>query len=79
VLDRSPERDLEGRRIRIHSPEDLIVFKKIFDREKDLRDIRAILAAQKGTLDLDRLKNDARGLLTDQSFQELESLLEQSA
>jgi hypothetical protein len=75
VLDRSPERDLEGRRIRIHAPEDLVVFKKIFDRPKDIGDIKAILMAQKGRLDINRLKSDARGLLTDESYGELESLL----
>ena len=45
VLDRSPERDLEGRKIRIHAPEDLIVFKKIFDRPKDIGDIKVNIYA----------------------------------
>jgi hypothetical protein len=77
VLERSPERELEGRRIRIHAPEDLIVFKKIFDRPKDIGDIKAILMAQKGNLDLERLRFEAKSLLTDQSFEELESLIVQ--
>ena len=77
VLERSPERDLEGRKIRIHAAEDLIVFKKIFDRPKDLGDIKAMLMAQKGRLDLGRLAVDARGLLSDDSFKELESLIAQ--
>lgn len=77
VLERSPERDLEGRRIRIHAPEDIIVFKKIFDRPKDIGDIKAILMAQKGKLDLARLRNDARLLLSDDSMTELEALLTQ--
>lgn len=77
VLERSPQRDLEGRSIRIHAPEDIIVFKKIFDRPKDLGDIKAILMAQKGKLDLARLRNDAAGLLTDDSLKELESILTQ--
>jgi hypothetical protein len=75
VLERSPERDLEGRRIRIHSAEDLIVFKKIFDRPKDIVDIKAILMTQKGKMDLDRLRSDAKGLLSDQGFQELDSII----
>lgn len=77
VLERSPERDLEGRSIRIHAPEDIIVFKKIFDRPKDIEDIKAILLAQKGKLDLQRLRSDASSLLTDESMKELESLLAQ--
>jgi hypothetical protein len=77
VLERSPLHDLEGRRIPIHAPEDLVVFKKVFDRPKDIGDIKAILMAQKGRLDLDRLKNDARQLLTNESYRELEALLSQ--
>ncbi len=77
VIERSPERDLEGRRIRIHAPEDLIIFKKIFDRPKDIGDIKAILLAQKGKLDFQRLKSDARELLQDESYRELEALISQ--
>ena len=79
VLDRSPERDLEGRKIRIHAPEDLIVFKKIFDRPKDIGDIKAMLMAQKGKLDIDRLLRDARQFLTEESYRELESFVAQFA
>ena len=75
VLERSPERTLEGRRIRIHAAEDLIVFKKIFDRPKDITDIKAILLAQKGKLDIERLKSDANELLTEASYRELEKLI----
>ena len=76
VLDRSPERDLEGRRIRIHSAEDIIVFKKVFDRGKDLLDIKAILLAQKGRLDTDRMLADAKQLLTEPSLKELRDLVD---
>lgn len=75
VLDRSLARDLEGRSISIHAAEDLIVFKKIFDRPKDIGDIKAMLLAQKGRLDIERLKTDASELLTDESYAELESLI----
>lgn len=75
VLERSPERVLEGRRIRIHSAEDLIVFKKIFDRPKDIADIKAILLSQKGKLNLLRLKADAKELLTDVGLRELDALI----
>ena len=75
VLDRSPQRDLEGRQIRIHAAEDLIVFKKIFDRPKDLGDIRAMLMTQKGSLDLARIREEAKALLSDESWNELDALL----
>ena len=79
VLRRSPIRELGGRQIRIHAAEDLIVFKKIFDRPKDLQDIRAMLLANKGQLDAERIRRDARGLLTDASWKELDELLRQCA
>jgi hypothetical protein len=79
VLDRSPERDLEGRAIRIHAAEDLIVFKKVFDRPKDIGDIKAMFMAQKGNLDIDRIMSDARQFLTEESYRELESLVAQFA
>ena len=75
VLERSPERDLEGRRIRIHAPEDLVVFKKIFDRPKDIQDIKAILLSQRGRLDTPRLLADAKELLVGPSWKELSELV----
>lgn len=77
VLERSPARELEGRLIRIHAAEDLIVFKKIFDRPKDIGDIKAMLLAQQGRLDLNRLRSDAKTLLSVPSFQELSALIAQ--
>lgn len=75
VLDRSPERDLEGHSIPVHSAEDLIVFKKIFDRPKDWTDIKAMLLAQSGLLDLERIRVEALQLLTPESWEELDQLL----
>jgi hypothetical protein len=69
VLERSPIRELGGRKIRIHAPEDLIVFKKIFDRPKDIMDIKAILLSQKGTLDFGGLRFSAEMLLTKESLE----------
>lgn len=77
VLERSPERDFAGRVIRIHTAEDLIVFKKIFDRPKDWMDIKAMLLTQQGRLDFARIRQEARPLLTDDSFRELERLLDE--
>lgn len=79
VLDRSPLHELRGRKIPIHTAEDLIVFKKVFDRPKDLQDIRAILMAQRGRLDLERIRADAREFLSDESLQELEQMLKENA
>jgi len=79
VLDRSPRRDLAGREIRIHAAEDLIVFKKIFDRPKDLMDIKAMLMARRGELDLARIRNEAAQLLDEESETELESLIREYA
>ena len=54
-----------------------MIFKKIFDRPKDIQDIKAILLAQKGKLDLARVKSEATDLLTDESGKQLEALLAQ--
>ncbi len=75
VLDRSRARDFAGRPIRTHTAEDLIVFKKIFDRPKDIQDIKAMLLTQKGQLDLARVREEAAQLLTAQGQGELEALL----
>lgn len=75
VLRRSREQLLDGRRIRIHSAEDLIVYKKVFNRSKDIEDIKAILAAQAGKLDLDRIRAGASQLLDEAGTSELEDLV----
>lgn len=79
VLDRSPLHELRGRKIPIHTAEDLIVFKKIFDRPKDIQDIRAVLMAQRGRLDLERIRADASELLPAEGIEELEEMLKEHA
>lgn len=75
VLERSTERVLDSLPIRIHAAEDLIVFKKIFDRPKDIQDIKAMLMARRGLLDLERLRSDARQFLEEASWQELDAMI----
>lgn len=77
VLRRAREQQLGGRKIRIHSPEDLIVYKKVFNRSKDIEDIKAILAAQAGALDLDRIRAGASRLLDGAGMKELEEIIRQ--
>lgn len=77
VLHRAREQPFAGRKIRIHSPEDLIVYKKVFNRSKDIEDIKAILAAQAGALDLDRIRAAASRLLDETATKELEELIRQ--
>ena len=49
----------------------------IFDRPKDLTDVKAMLLAHKGELDLERIRADGRLLLTPESWNELDRLLEE--
>jgi len=56
VVERAREEDIQGVRMRIASPEDLVVLKMIAGREDDLRDIRGILATQGDALDLGRIR-----------------------
>lgn len=76
VLKQSPKKDFEGRTIKVHAPEDLIVFKKIFDRSKDIEDIKSLLAANVGKLDLDRIRSNARQLIDEPGLAELEELIQ---
>jgi len=75
VLDRARLRELDGHGIRVHTPEDIIVYKMVFGRTKDIEDIKAILAAQAGKLDVDRIRSGASQLLDDAGVRELEELL----
>ena len=52
--------------------EDLILLKMAFHREKDLHDIRGILAIQKGKLDLTYLRDWAGKMLPDDQQAELQ-------
>lgn len=57
--------DMEGVKVRICSPEDLIVHKVLSDRPKDLEDVRGIVRAQAGKLDRAYLDAIVRGLAAD--------------
>lgn len=49
--------------------------KKIFDRPKDLMDIRAMLLARRGLLDLDLIRREVAGLIDETGMTELDELL----
>lgn len=51
-LSRAREHDVEGVRVPVASAEDLIAMKVLGGRPKDLEDVRALLAANAGKLDL---------------------------
>lgn len=57
--------DMEGVKVRMCSPEDLIVHKILSERPKDLEDVRGIVRAQAKTLDRDYLDPIVRGLAAD--------------
>jgi hypothetical protein len=76
VLRSALEREVGGRTgVRIHRPEHLLVYKKAFDRSKDIEDIKAILVANAGKLDLAVVRKWAAELLDDEGLAELEQLL----
>jgi predicted nucleotidyltransferase len=50
------EGTIHGRKVRIASAEDLMVLKVIASREDDLRDVRGILATQRGRLNLEAIR-----------------------
>lgn len=55
-LSRASDRDVGGARVPVVSPEDLIVMKILAGRDKDKEDVRAVLRAGKGTLDVDAIR-----------------------
>jgi len=72
ILKRAVKLPLGERTVPITTAEDLVVLKMAFHREKDLRDVRAILWNQKGKLDLVYLRDWAGRMLKDESIKELE-------
>ncbi|MBU1599767.1 hypothetical protein KKG61_06670 [bacterium] len=66
ALSRRQEITFEEVKIPIIAPEDLILYKLISGRSKDLDDVRGILLAQEGKLDMEYMKRWAKelGLLT---------------
>ncbi|RSN67041.1 hypothetical protein D9Q81_09170 [Candidatus Korarchaeum cryptofilum] len=65
LLKRSVERELEGRRVRVVSPEDLIILKAKAGRERDMADISVVLVNLKDDLDWNYLKERASSLKID--------------
>lgn len=65
AIRRAPLVDMEGVRVRVCSPEDLIVHKVLSDRPKDLEDVRGIVRVQREKLDRSYLDPIVRGLAAD--------------
>lgn len=67
--------DRAGNTAMFMTPEDLIVVKLIAHREtgsdKHLRDIRGVLVAQSGSLELETIRQDAQASRTLEQFEEL--------
>lgn len=61
-LERAVERELEGVRVPVATAEDLIAMKVLGGRAKDLEDVRALLAANSGRLDLAHVRSVLRRL-----------------
>jgi len=56
LLDRSLEAELDGRKVRVISPEDALLLKALAGRERDLADIAVILLEMGSRLDWDYVK-----------------------
>ena len=72
ILRRAVRLKLGSREIPVTTAEDLVLLKMAFHREKDLRDVRGILAIQKGRLDLAYVRDWADKMLPAESLDELE-------
>lgn len=75
ILKRAVGRLFHGRTIRITPPEDMILLKMAFHRQKDLQDVRGILHVQKGRLDMPYLRRWSAEMLEPPAILELEELI----
>jgi predicted nucleotidyltransferase len=66
ILRRARWEEVGERRIRVADAEGLLLLKLIAFRGRDQEDIKGILAANAGTLDLDWLRRELHGLVTDE-------------
>ena len=76
ILRRAVALPFEHRSIPVTNAEDLIVLIMILHRDKDLRDIKGMLAAQKGRLNFDYLRSAARGVIENGLLIELDHLIQ---
>ncbi|MCI0651827.1 MAG: hypothetical protein L0Z55_08080 [Planctomycetes bacterium] len=75
MLQRARKVAFQGAAMPIVSAEDLILIKMVFHREKDLRDVCAILWSQRGNLDQDYLSKQAESTLRGEELRELKDLI----
>jgi hypothetical protein len=78
ILERAVMLAWKQRRIPVTTAEDLILLKMIFHRDKDLRDIRAMIATCGGALDQAYLMAQAVQVLEEAGLRELRLLLQTS-
>lgn len=71
ILRRAVRLPFEERAIPVTTAEDLILLKMAFHRDKDLRDVRGMLATQKEKLDRSYLQQWAVRMLDDRASEEL--------
>lgn len=75
ILERARSVKVDGLKVPLVSPEDLVLLKLVSGRERDLEDVREILAENKGKIDFPYLKKWAKALEVDLFLKdELESL-----
>jgi len=78
ILDRARPMPWRNRTVPVTTPEDLILIKMVFHRDKDLRDIRAMIATSGANLDRAYMSTQAAGLLEPDRREELQRLLAQT-
>jgi hypothetical protein len=76
ILDRALPMPWKDRTIPVTTAEDLIVLKMVFHRDKDLRDIRAMVATSGARLDRTYILEQAAQVLDDLRLAELRALVQ---
>lgn len=74
IAEGAVEATVEGRRVRVAAAEDLIALKLLAGRERDVADVRGILAVSGDRLDLDRARRELEGCGAEEALSLLERL-----
>ena len=75
MLDRARPMPWRQRTVPVTTAEDLILIKMVFHRDKDLRDVRAMIATSGTTLDRSYMQTQATDVLSPDQREELQRLL----
>ncbi len=79
TVEQATEAEVQGRRVKIARAEELIALKIIASREEDLRDVRGVLTARAGAIDLEAVRRNLKDCCDDARIGAFERLVKETA